>query len=37
MSFWGPVTVFPRADLNSDGQVNGVDLGLVLSSWGSCN
>ena len=23
-------------DLNLDGRVNGADLGLMLSSWGSC-
>jgi len=24
------------ADLNSDGQVNGADLGILLASWGPC-
>jgi hypothetical protein len=37
MSFWGPVTVFPRADINNDGLVSGIDLGLVLSNWGLCD
>ena len=25
------------ADLNGDGQVNGADLGLMLSQWGTCS
>jgi hypothetical protein len=24
------------ADLNTDGVVNGADLGLLLGSWGAC-
>jgi hypothetical protein len=24
------------ADLNADGTVDGVDLGLLLSAWGTC-
>ena len=24
------------ADLNGDGQINGGDLGILLSSWGPC-
>jgi hypothetical protein len=24
------------ADLNGDGSVDGVDLGLMLSAWGAC-
>jgi hypothetical protein len=24
------------ADLNRDGAVDGIDLGLLLSAWGSC-
>ena len=37
LAFWGPVTTFLRADMNHDGNVDGADLGLHLSSdWGSC-
>jgi hypothetical protein len=25
-----------RSDLNGDGQVNGADLGIMLSKWGAC-
>jgi hypothetical protein len=31
---WG--TVSSRSDLNSDGAINGVDLGIILYGWGSC-
>ncbi len=26
----------PNADLNDDGQVDGADLGILLSAWGTC-
>jgi hypothetical protein len=32
LSQWGSAGT---ADLNGDGTVNGVDLGLLLSAWGS--
>lgn len=31
-----PVTPACTGDINWDGAVNGADLGLMLSSWGSC-
>ena len=31
-----PVVVLCSRDLDHDGIVGGADLGLVLSSWGSC-
>lgn len=30
-------TAMFSADLNDDGVVNGVDLGIVLNSWGECD
>jgi hypothetical protein len=30
------VTPACTGDINWDGAVNGADLGLMLSSWGSC-
>ena len=36
LAFWGPVSTFPRADLNQDGIIDGADLALLLSNWGVC-
>jgi hypothetical protein len=36
VAFWGPVTTFPRADLDQDGFVTGADLGSLLLNWGPC-
>ena len=36
VSFFGLPDVPCPGDLNGDGLVNGVDLGVVLASWGSC-
>jgi hypothetical protein len=34
---WGaPSPKYPASDINGDGIVNGVDLSIVLSSWGAC-
>jgi hypothetical protein len=34
---WGtPSPKYPAADANLDGEVNGTDLAMVLSSWGAC-
>jgi hypothetical protein len=35
---WGPVpkNAIVPSDLNGDGEVNGADLGLLLSHWGPC-
>jgi hypothetical protein len=31
---WGPVTPGNPADVNGDGTVNGLDLGVLLGNWG---
>jgi hypothetical protein len=33
---WGAAGGGTVSDLNSDGVVDGVDLGLVLAAWGGC-
>lgn len=35
VSFTGPWSVIPSPDFNGDGLVNGLDLGVLLSGWGS--
>lgn len=35
VSFTGPWSVVPSPDFNGDGLVNGLDLGVLLSGWGS--
>jgi hypothetical protein len=32
----GPSPSVPAADLSGDGVVDGVDLGMPLAAWGSC-
>ena len=37
LSVWGTDGgIYPRADTNSDGDVNAADLAAVLSGWGAC-
>ena len=37
LAFWGPANpALPSADINRDGVVNGDDLGMFLSAWGTC-
>jgi hypothetical protein len=33
---WGSTGAGLAGDLDGDGTVNGVDLGLVLAAWGGC-
>jgi hypothetical protein len=35
VTFTGPWSVVPSPDLDGDGSVNGLDLGILLSGWGS--
>ncbi|MFZ9688638.1 MAG: hypothetical protein ACO3DS_02245 [Phycisphaerales bacterium] len=35
VSFNGPWSVVPSPDFNGDGSVNGLDLGVLLSAWGT--
>ncbi|MEC8319882.1 MAG: hypothetical protein VX012_00630 [Planctomycetota bacterium] len=34
---WGACPADCPGDFNGDGQVNGVDLGTLLQSWGPCH
>jgi len=36
LSSWGFCGASCPHDLNNDGKVNGGDLGLLLSGWGTC-
>ncbi len=36
LSSWGFCGASCPHDLNNDGNVNGGDLGLLLSGWGNC-
>lgn len=35
VTFTGPWSVVPSPDFNGDGLVNGLDLGILLSGWGT--
>jgi hypothetical protein len=33
---WGVANQYTISDINRDGVVDGIDLGLLLSFWGAC-
>jgi hypothetical protein len=35
---WGPTGgLMPRADIDRNGSVDGLDLAMLLAFWGPCN